>query len=44
VRPHPHIALATVTYLFEGAIDHRDSLGTFQVIEPGAVNWRRRPE
>jgi redox-sensitive bicupin YhaK (pirin superfamily) len=38
VRPHPHINLATVTYLFEGAIDHRDSLGTYQRIEPGAVN------
>ena len=38
VRPHPHINLATVTYLFKGAIDHRDSLGTFQTIEPGAVN------
>ena len=38
VRPHPHINLATVTYLFEGAIEHRDSLGTRQVIEPGAVN------
>ena len=38
VRPHPHINLATVTYLFAGAIDHRDSLGTFQMIEPGAVN------
>ena len=38
VRPHPHINLATVTYLFEGAIEHRDSLGTHQVIEPGAVN------
>ena len=38
VRPHPHINLATVTYLFDGAIDHRDSLGTFQTIEPGAVN------
>ena len=38
VRPHPHINLATVTYLFEGAIGHRDSLGTDQVIEPGAVN------
>lgn len=38
VRPHPHINLATVTYLFAGAIDHRDSLGTFQTIEPGAVN------
>ena len=39
VRPHPHIGLATVTYLFEGAMDHRDSLGTFQRIEPGAINW-----
>jgi redox-sensitive bicupin YhaK (pirin superfamily) len=38
VRPHPHINLATVTYLFDGAIDHRDSLGTCQRIEPGAVN------
>ena len=38
VRPHPHINLATVTYLFAGAIDHRDSLGTFRTIEPGAVN------
>jgi redox-sensitive bicupin YhaK (pirin superfamily) len=38
VRPHPHINLATVTYLFKGAIDHRDSLGTFARIEPGAVN------
>jgi redox-sensitive bicupin YhaK (pirin superfamily) len=38
VRPHPHINLATVTYLFEGAIEHRDSLGTRQVIEPGAIN------
>ncbi|MDQ3482004.1 MAG: pirin family protein [Pseudomonadota bacterium] len=38
VRPHPHINLATVTYLFAGAIDHRDSLGTHQRIEPGAVN------
>ena len=38
VRPHPHINLATVTYLFEGAIGHRDSLGTAQVIEPGAIN------
>lgn len=38
VRPHPHINLATVTYLFGGAIDHRDSLGTCQRIEPGAVN------
>ncbi|GAA6119422.1 pirin family protein [Acidovorax sp. FG27] len=39
VRPHPHIGLATVTYLFEGAIEHRDSLGSDQVIEPGAINW-----
>jgi redox-sensitive bicupin YhaK (pirin superfamily) len=38
VRPHPHINLATVTYLFEGAIEHRDSLGTRQVIAPGAIN------
>lgn len=38
VRPHPHINLATVTYLFAGAIDHRDSLGTLATIEPGAVN------
>jgi redox-sensitive bicupin YhaK (pirin superfamily) len=38
VRPHPHINLATVTYLFAGAIEHRDSLGTFATIEPGAVN------
>lgn len=54
VRPHPHIGLATVTYLFEGAIHHRDSIGSDQVIEPGAVNWmsagrgivhsERRPE
>ena len=39
VRPHPHIGLATVTYLFEGAQMHRDSLGTVQRIEPGDVNW-----
>lgn len=38
VRPHPHINLSTVTYLFEGAIGHRDSLGTAKVIEPGAIN------
>lgn len=38
VRPHPHIALATVTYLFDGAIRHRDSIGSDCVIEPGAVN------
>lgn len=39
VRPHPHIGLATVTYLFEGEILHRDSLGSEQPIRPGAVNW-----
>lgn len=39
VRPHPHIGLATVTYLFEGRIRHRDSLGTVQDIQPGDVNW-----
>jgi hypothetical protein len=39
VRSHPHIGLATVTWLFEGALDHRDSLGTVQTIRPGAVNW-----
>ena len=39
VRPHPHIGLATVTYLFEGAMLHRDSLGSVQRIEPGAINW-----
>jgi redox-sensitive bicupin YhaK (pirin superfamily) len=54
VRPHPHIGLATVTYLFEGAMMHRDSLGSVQLIEPGAINWmmagrgivhsERRPE
>ena len=54
VRPHPHIGLATVTYLFEGAMMHRDSLGSTQLIEPGAINWmtagrgivhsERRPE
>ena len=54
VRPHPHIGLATVTYLFDGAIMHRDSLGSVQEITPGAVNWmtagsgivhsERRPE
>ena len=38
VRPHPHINLATVTYLFEGAIEHRDSIGSHKVIEPGAIN------
>ncbi len=54
VRPHPHIGLATVTYLFDGAIMHRDSLGSVQEITPGAINWmtagrgivhsERRPE
>ena len=39
VRPHPHIGLSTVTYLLDGSILHRDSLGTVQSIEPGAVNW-----
>lgn len=39
VRPHPHIGLATVTYLFEGALVHRDSLGSEQVIRPGDINW-----
>ena len=38
VRPHPHINLATVTYLFDGAIEHRDSIGSHEVIEPGAIN------
>src|SRR5215470_4225117 len=39
VRPHPHIGLATVTYLFDGEIMHRDSLGTVMTIRPGEVNW-----
>ncbi|MDE2402011.1 MAG: pirin family protein [Burkholderiales bacterium] len=39
VRPHPHIGLATVTYLWEGVMMHRDSLGSVQRIEPGAINW-----
>jgi len=39
VRPHPHIGLATVTYLFDGEIRHRDNLGSDQVIRPGDVNW-----
>ena len=39
VRPHPHIGLATLTYLFEGAMMHRDSTGVVQRITPGAVNW-----
>ena len=41
VRPHPHIGLGTITYLFEGSIMHRDSLGTVQEIRPGDVNWMR---
>src|SRR5262245_21158787 len=39
VRPHPHIGLATVTYLLEGEIVHRDSLGSHQTIRPGEINW-----
>ncbi len=39
VRPHPHVGLATVTYLFEGELTHRDSLGVEQAIRPGEVNW-----
>jgi redox-sensitive bicupin YhaK (pirin superfamily) len=39
VRPHPHIGLATVTYLFDGALEHRDNLGSVQTIRPGDVNW-----
>jgi redox-sensitive bicupin YhaK (pirin superfamily) len=39
VRPHPHINLATVTYLFEGEIVHRDSIGSLQPIRPGEINW-----
>ena len=39
VRPHPHVCLATVSYLFEGEVMHRDSLGSAQVIRPGAINW-----
>ena len=39
VRPHPHIGLATVTYLYRGEFQHRDSLGSDQMILPGAVNW-----
>lgn len=41
VKPHPHINLATVTYLFEGRLRHRDSLGTDREIAPGAVNWMK---
>src|SRR5512146_1020133 len=39
VRPHPHIGLSTLSYLFEGEIMHRDSLGSEQAIRPGEVNW-----
>jgi redox-sensitive bicupin YhaK (pirin superfamily) len=39
VRPHPHINLATVTYLWEGVVEHRDSIGSQQAIVPGAINW-----
>jgi len=39
VRPHPHIGLATVTYLFEGEVHHRDSLGSDMIIRPGELNW-----
>jgi redox-sensitive bicupin YhaK (pirin superfamily) len=39
VRPHPHIGLATITYMFEGEVLHRDSLGKVQLIKPGAINW-----
>jgi hypothetical protein len=39
VRPHPHIGLATVTYLYDGEIEHRDSVGSIQTIQAGAVNW-----
>jgi len=39
VGPHPHIGLSTVTYLFEGKLVHRDSIGSVQNIEPGAINW-----
>lgn len=39
IGPHPHIGLSTLTYLFEGSMKHRDSLGTSLIIEPGAVNW-----
>ncbi len=39
VRPHPHIGLGTVTYLYQGTFEHRDSLGTHQTIHPGEVNW-----
>ena len=39
VRPHPHIGLSTITYLFAGEMVHRDSLGFHQIIKPGEVNW-----
>src|SRR5690606_16665220 len=39
VRPHPHIGLGTVTYLYQGDFHHRDSIGTDQIIRPGALNW-----
>src|SRR3954468_18803962 len=39
VRPHPHIGLSTVTYLFDGEIMHRDSLGSAEAIRPGEINW-----
>jgi redox-sensitive bicupin YhaK (pirin superfamily) len=39
IRPHPHIGLATVTYLYQGEFEHQDSLGTRQMIYPGEVNW-----
>ena len=39
VRPHPHIGLGTVTYLYQGEFEHRDSIGTHQMIYPGEVNW-----
>src|SRR5215467_10487535 len=39
VRPHPHIGLSMVTYLFSGEIVHRDSVGSEQIISPGEVNW-----
>ncbi|MEM1080423.1 MAG: pirin family protein, partial [Pseudomonadota bacterium] len=41
VRPHPHIGLATITFLFKGGVMHRDSLGTEMVIRPGDVNWMK---
>jgi redox-sensitive bicupin YhaK (pirin superfamily) len=39
VRPHPHVCLSTITYLLDGEITHRDSLGVEQIIRPGEVNW-----